>query len=542
MTAKIGIIIGSGTDFPLIRKGLECLHKMGMDFDMVVASAHRSPEKVKQWIGHCEKSGIEVIIAGAGGAAHLPGVVASHTLLPVIGLPLDTSTLGGRDALYSVVQMPPGIPVATVGVNSAENAVLLALHILAIKYADVRDKLAQFRSSMLGKIERQNADVVAEIARICRGEAGLTPAPAAQKKTPAEVAAAPGSDPSSLMRATAKAGAAGSTAAHRPAPARTPLLDYSLALRRAISLAQEIATAYGHDSVSVEHYLAAFLDLPGCRAHAALAQAGANLDSVAGELKAHFGPASGPSLQAVFAPDEMAVWTVAMAKTLAAEHVGECLTTVDVLQAIVSGEGSAAARALLAAHVTADSIAAIISEGRLPPEPMAAAAPRRQRPEEAPPPELDQAEVVRMQKRLFGVQVPPPPEPGESKAALGPTATARGPAFPAAKRQGGKAPAARKPRARKGAAPRTPAGLTEIAGEKVAKPRILVCDPLNPALGSMEDASDTVLDGGVVAFPTDTVYGVGVDATNPAAVARLFALKRREERKAIAGPRPAPRR
>ena len=504
MTAKIGIIIGSGTDFPLIRKGLERLHGLGVEFDMVVASAHRSPEKVRQWISRCEESGIEVIIAGAGGAAHLPGVVASHTLLPVIGLPLDTSSLGGRDALYSVVQMPPGVPVATVGVNSMENAVILALHILGIKYPRVRQKLVQYRTDMLDKIVRQNADVTSEVGKI----RGVTEAPraisAAQKKTPAEVAAALRNSGDAPLQEVVGRDPAGERVAPPRVPVRTPLLDYSLLLRQVISVAQQIATAYGHGYVSTEHYLAAVVDISGCSAHEALAVAGADFDALAAALKSHFERVEKSALGRVFAPDESAVRTVAAAKILAAKRSAACLTTVDLLHAMLSSEEGMATATLAGSGITVESIGAMIDGGVLPSEAAPPAASLKQRPEEAPPPELDLAEVERMQRRLYGAEKRPKPPIG------------------------GKARPRRKP------APERVAAAEEIAQEPSRLPRIVVCDPCNPTLDAMEEASDTVLEGGIVAFPTDTVYGVGVDATNPRAIARLMALKRPDEQKPLA--------
>lgn len=162
-TAKIGIVIGSRSDLSIMKKGLEKLDAMEVPYELIIASAHRTPERLQTWVRDAEKRGIEVIVAGAGGAAHLPGVIASQTLLPVIGAPLDTTHLRGVDALYSIVQMPAGIPVASVGINNTENAVLLAMHILATKYPELRTKLRQYRRDMAQKIAEQNDNLREEM-------------------------------------------------------------------------------------------------------------------------------------------------------------------------------------------------------------------------------------------------------------------------------------------------------------------------------------------------------------------------------------------
>jgi 5-(carboxyamino)imidazole ribonucleotide mutase len=162
-TAKIGIVMGSTSDLNIMRKGLQRLDAMEVPYELIIASAHRTPERLQEWVRDAEKRGIEVIVAGAGGAAHLPGVIASLTLLPVIATPLDTTHLRGVDALYSIVQMPAGIPVATVGINNTENAVLLAMHILATKDPELRGKLRDYRSEMAQKIAEQNENLWEEM-------------------------------------------------------------------------------------------------------------------------------------------------------------------------------------------------------------------------------------------------------------------------------------------------------------------------------------------------------------------------------------------
>lgn len=162
MDKKIGIVLGSASDIKRIQKGMDRLKALGVPFEMIVASAHRTPEPLVNWLSSAEKRGIQVIIAGAGASAHLPGVVASKTLLPVIGIPLSGSPLGGTDALYSIVQMPPGIPVATVGIDSAENAVILALHILALQDPAIHRILVEYRGGWQKKIAAQNVEFYQE--------------------------------------------------------------------------------------------------------------------------------------------------------------------------------------------------------------------------------------------------------------------------------------------------------------------------------------------------------------------------------------------
>lgn len=156
---KIAIVVGSRTDFKLFISALEKLKELSIPFEFTIASAHRTPERLRQWLEKMEQAGIEVIIAGAGGAAHLPGVVASHTSLPVIGVPLDTTHLRGVDALYSIVQMPQGVPVATVGINNVMNAVLLAFRILGIKYPEYQDLLAKYKKETAERIDEHIAEL-----------------------------------------------------------------------------------------------------------------------------------------------------------------------------------------------------------------------------------------------------------------------------------------------------------------------------------------------------------------------------------------------
>jgi 5-(carboxyamino)imidazole ribonucleotide mutase len=145
---KVGIIMGSDSDLPVMKEAAEVLEEFDVPYEITIVSAHRTPELMYEYAQTAEARGIEVIIAGAGGAAHLPGMTASLTTLPVIGVPVMTKSLKGLDSLFSIVQMPAGIPVATVAINNAKNAGLLAVQILAIKYPELRDKLKNFRKGL----------------------------------------------------------------------------------------------------------------------------------------------------------------------------------------------------------------------------------------------------------------------------------------------------------------------------------------------------------------------------------------------------------
>ncbi len=146
-TPRVLILMGSTSDREVMQKACPYLDWFQISYDVEIVSAHRSPERLDELIAAVDKKGYEVIIAGAGLAAALPGVVASKTILPVIGVPLDGSPLNGQDALYSIVQMPPGVPVATVAIGSAgaKNSAVLAARILALKYEYLSDKLKDFK-------------------------------------------------------------------------------------------------------------------------------------------------------------------------------------------------------------------------------------------------------------------------------------------------------------------------------------------------------------------------------------------------------------
>jgi len=148
----VAIVMGSKSDTEAMHPTVEILHKFGIDYEVSVISAHRNPEKIREFGQSAQKRGIEVIIAAAGMAAHLPGVIASWTTLPVIGVPLASSELKGIDALYSIVQMPAGIPVACVAIGTAgaKNAAYLAAEILGSKHADIREAYQKYRRELQG--------------------------------------------------------------------------------------------------------------------------------------------------------------------------------------------------------------------------------------------------------------------------------------------------------------------------------------------------------------------------------------------------------
>ena len=148
----VAVVMGSKSDTELMRPAMEVLNKLGINYELSVISAHRNPEKARQFGLSARDRGIEVIIAAAGGAAHLPGVLASWTTLPVIGVPLASSELNGVDALYSIVQMPAGIPVAgmAIGTAGAKNAAYLAAEILGLKYDEIRRAYEKYRSDLQG--------------------------------------------------------------------------------------------------------------------------------------------------------------------------------------------------------------------------------------------------------------------------------------------------------------------------------------------------------------------------------------------------------
>lgn len=158
MNPKISIIMGSTSDLPIMEKAAKFLDEMEIPFEMNALSAHRTPEAVAEFATNARKRGIKVIIAGAGMAAHLPGVIAASTPIPVIGVPIN-STLEGMDALLAIAQMPPGIPVATVGINGALNAAILACQILAESDDELMKKLVEYKENLKNKIVKANEEL-----------------------------------------------------------------------------------------------------------------------------------------------------------------------------------------------------------------------------------------------------------------------------------------------------------------------------------------------------------------------------------------------
>ena len=146
--AKVGIVMGSDSDLSVMSKAAEILDKFGIDYEMTIISAHREPDEFFEYASNAEEKGFKVIIAGAGMAAHLPGMCAAIFPMPVIGVPMHTSSLGGRDSLYSIVQMPSGIPVATVAINGGANAGILAVKMLAISDTDLLQKLKEYKDEL----------------------------------------------------------------------------------------------------------------------------------------------------------------------------------------------------------------------------------------------------------------------------------------------------------------------------------------------------------------------------------------------------------
>ena len=148
MKPVVGIIMGSDSDLPVMSKAAEILDQLEVPYECTIVSAHRTPDRLCEYAKQAQGRGIRVIIAGTGGAAHLPGMTAAMTVLPVIGVPVQTKALGGVDSLYSIVQMPPGIPVATVAINGALNAGLLAAKILAVTDDELRVRLDEYAQGL----------------------------------------------------------------------------------------------------------------------------------------------------------------------------------------------------------------------------------------------------------------------------------------------------------------------------------------------------------------------------------------------------------
>lgn len=155
---KIGIVMGSASDWPVMKGSAEILEEFGVEYDAKVLSAHRTPHELEAWASKARENGVAAIIAAAGGAAHLAGVCAAFTTLPVIGVPIKARTLDGLDSLLSMVQMPSGIPVATVSIDGAKNAALLAIEILAVTDHALADKMSDFRKRQAEKVLASKLD------------------------------------------------------------------------------------------------------------------------------------------------------------------------------------------------------------------------------------------------------------------------------------------------------------------------------------------------------------------------------------------------
>lgn len=155
----VGIIMGSDSDLSVMKDAASVLDEFGVAYEITVVSAHRTPKRMFDYARTAKKRGLQVIIAGAGGASHLPGMVASMTSLPVIGVPIKTSNLDGIDSLLSIVQMPPGVPVATVAINGAKNAAILACQILGIKYRQIDSKIARYKAELERTVKLKAKDL-----------------------------------------------------------------------------------------------------------------------------------------------------------------------------------------------------------------------------------------------------------------------------------------------------------------------------------------------------------------------------------------------
>lgn len=158
---KVAVLMGSDSDFDVVKKGLLVFKKFGVEVEARVMSAHRTPFEAIEFAKNADANGFDVIIGAAGKAAHLPGVLAGVSVLPVIGLPIKSSTMDGLDSLLSIVQMPSGVPVASVAINGAENAALLAVQILSVKYPELRKKFYDYKEEMAAKVREKDSKVVA---------------------------------------------------------------------------------------------------------------------------------------------------------------------------------------------------------------------------------------------------------------------------------------------------------------------------------------------------------------------------------------------
>ena len=162
--SKVGIVMGSDSDLPVMKKAAEILDKFGVDYEMTIISAHREPDVFFEYAKSAESKGFKVIIAGAGMAAHLPGMCAAIFPMPVIGVPMHTTSLGGRDSLYSIVQMPSGIPVATVAIGGGANAGILAVKMLAISDPTLLQKLKEYKDELCEAVQQKDAKLQMDLS------------------------------------------------------------------------------------------------------------------------------------------------------------------------------------------------------------------------------------------------------------------------------------------------------------------------------------------------------------------------------------------
>jgi 5-(carboxyamino)imidazole ribonucleotide mutase len=156
---KVGIVMGSQSDYSVVERTEQILKEFKVDFETRIISAHRTPLSAMEFAQNAEKNGIDVIVAAAGKAAALPGVLAAFTVIPVIGLPIKSSTMDGLDSLLSMVQMPKGVPVATVAIDGAENAGLLAIQILGVKSLELRQKMKEYREKIAKEVEKADKEI-----------------------------------------------------------------------------------------------------------------------------------------------------------------------------------------------------------------------------------------------------------------------------------------------------------------------------------------------------------------------------------------------
>lgn len=166
MSKKVAVIMGSDSDFPVVKSALAELKKYGVEFECRVMSAHRTPTEAAEFASNAKNNGFGAIICAAGMAAHLAGVIAGHTTLPVIGIPMKSTVLEGMDALLSTVMMPPGVPVATVGINGAKNAGILAVQMLAISDDELAEKLAAEKQKMADGVREKDSKLQEEISAL----------------------------------------------------------------------------------------------------------------------------------------------------------------------------------------------------------------------------------------------------------------------------------------------------------------------------------------------------------------------------------------